>query len=151
MKFVKVLSLILAGLLLAMCAVSCSGKKGQGTSTDNDTGEYTRAPVITINLKIKNGDKVVYEKDNYEFVAQDGDTSPIKILDWYCAIDAKTAIKFSTNSEGGISEIGDMKAGTNDDGRYMFTMQINGTVVDKKMSEYQVQDGDDLWIVFTKL
>ncbi len=150
MRFVKGLSLILVILMLTACAVSCSGSSGKSDPNEVDTSEYTRAPVITINLKIKNEDKVVYEKDNYEFVAQDGDTSPIKILDWYCAIDAKSTIKFATEN-GSISTIGDMKAGAVGNSRYMFILQINGSEVDAKMSEYQVQDGDDLWIVYKKL
>lgn len=144
MKFTKILSLVMAILLLVCVFVACEKTGDENPADDSGTEAPSTDVTVTVSMKVKDikGD-VVYDIESYKYT---GDPiTAAGIIEDYFYMEMETE-SVEIDEVGNIITIGSVESGeiTKDDQTktVYWWYSVNGKDGSTAMYEYIVQDGD---------
>lgn len=145
MKFTKILSLVLAMLMLVCVLVACDKGGEENPADDSGTEAPSTDVTVTVSMKVKDAKgEVAYDIESYKYT---GDPiSAAEIIEDYFYMEVETE-SVEIDEVGNLITIGSVESGeiTDADGKtktVYWWYSINGKDGTTAMYEYIVQDGD---------
>ena len=144
MKFAKILSLVMAMLLLVCVFVACDKNGDENPADDSGTDAPSTDVTVTVSMKVKDvKGEVVYDIEAYKYTG-----APITaagIIEDYFYMEVETE-SVEIDEVGNLVTIGSVESGeiTEDDKTktVYWWYSVNGKDGTAAMYEYIVQDGD---------
>ena len=147
MKLAKILSLVLAMLMLVLVFVACDKSGDENPADDSGTEAPSTDVTVTVSMKVKDAKgEVAYDLEAYKYT---GDPiSAAEIIEDYFYMEVETE-SVEIDEVGNLITIGSVESGeiTDEDGKtktVYWWYSINGKDGTTAMYEYIVQDGDDI-------
>ena len=146
MKFTKILSLVLAILMIACVFVACDNSNADENKADGSESETPKA-TVTVSMKVKDFEgEVVYDIESYTYP---GDSiTAAEIIEDYFYMEVENE-SVEIDEVGNIMTIGSIESGevTLESGStktFYWWYSVNGKDGTTAMYEYVVNDGDAL-------
>jgi len=111
MKAVKILSIVLALLMVGMVFVACGGSNDTETTTEPENNIPTEKLNVNIIVKDSVDGEVKYASDEnrgYDYIGSE--TTPLAILEEFMSFDYEIDITYDEN--GKLAKVGDLEATT---------------------------------------